>query len=113
MVEVPLFSSYLFVKTTDEVLRNLVRITGVSRIVFYNGSPAIVREKEIEAIKLFLDKAKGKECEFLVDEEVQISSGPLKDVKGKVKKIKGDNLTLYLEQIGLFVRIKADGVIKV
>lgn len=112
MVEVPLFSSYLFVKTTDEVLRSLVRITGVSRIVFYNGSPAIVREKEIEAIKVFLDKVKGKECEFLVDEEVQIASGPLKDVKGKVKKIKGDSLTLYLEQIGLFVRIKTDWVIR-
>lgn len=113
MVEVPLFSSYVFVKTTDEVLRNLVRIIGVSRIVFYNGSPAKVREKEIEDIKRFLDKAKGKECEFIENEEVQIAVGPLKNINAKVKKTTGDFLVLYLEQIGITVRVKTDQVIRV
>lgn len=112
MVEVPLFSSYIFVKTTDEVLRNLLKINGISRIVYYNGQPAIVREIEIQNIKGFLEKASGKECEFVVNEEVQIASGPMKDVKGKVKKATKEHLILYLEQIGVTVQIKLNQTVK-
>ena len=112
MVEVPLFSSYIFVKTTDEQLRNLVRIPGISRIVFYNRQPAVVRENEIEAIRSFLENAKGKECEFVDNEDVLISGGPLKDIKGKVKKASGDYLFVSLEQIGITVKIKAEQVVR-
>jgi transcription antitermination factor NusG len=112
MVEVPLFSSYIFVRTTDDILRNLLRITGISRIVFYNGKPAIVRDKEIVDIKYFLENARGKECEFVVNDEVQIASGPMKEVLGKVTKTSKDNLILYLGQIGVTVQIKQNQVIK-
>ena len=112
MVEVPLFSSYIFVKTSNEILYSLLKMSGISRIVFYNGQPAIVREKEITAIKDFLEKAKGKECEFVVNEVVQIASGPMKDVNGKVKKMTKDYLILQLEQIGITVKIKSMQVVK-
>lgn len=113
MVEVPLFSSYIFVRTIDEVLRSLVRINGVSRIVYYNGAPAIVRQKEIDNIIAFLEKAKGRECEFIENEEVRIACGSMKDVKGRVKKVSGNKLVLYLQQIGVTVRIKTDQVVKI
>ena len=112
MVEVPLFSSYIFVHTTDEVLRTLPKMTGISRIVFYNGQPAIIKEKEIENIKEFLVKAYGKECEFVVNDEVHIIAGPMKDVKGKVLKMKGEYLILQLEQIGINVKIKLNQVLR-
>lgn len=112
MVEVPLFSSYIFVKTTDEVLRYLLKINGISRIVFYNGQPAIVREIEVQNIKEFLQKASGKVCEFVVNEEVQIASGPMKDVKGKLKKATKEHLILYLEQIGVTIQIKLNQAVK-
>ena len=113
MVEVPLFSSYIFVKTSDEVLRGLTKVPGISRIVYYNSQPAVVREYEIEAIKDFLIKAKAKECEFTENEQVLISEGPMKDIKGKVKKASGDYLFLTLEQIGVTVKIKTDQTLKV
>jgi len=112
MVEVPLFSSYIFVKTSDEVLRGLTKVSGVSRIVFYNRQPAVVRENEIEAIRDFLANAKGKECEFADNDDVLISGGPLKDVKGKIKKTSGDHLFLTLEQIGITVKIKTEQVVR-
>lgn len=34
MVEVPLFSSYIFVRTTDAMLRTLHSVSGFSRMVF-------------------------------------------------------------------------------
>jgi len=112
MVEVPLFSSYIFVNTSDEVLRGLIKVPGISRIVFYNRQPAVVRDNEIEAIKDFLGNAKGKECEFVDNDEVLISVGPLKDVKGKIKKTSGDYLFLTLEQIGITVKIKTEQVVR-
>jgi transcription antitermination factor NusG len=112
MVEVPLFNSYIFVKTSDEVLRELTKVPGISRIVYYNRQPAVVREIEIEAIKNFLANAKGKECEFVENEEVLISEGPMKDVKAKIKKISGEYLFLKLEQIGVTVKIKSEQVIR-
>jgi transcription antitermination factor NusG len=112
MIEVPLFSSYIFVRTTDEILRMLPKRAGISRIVFYNGQPAVVRPKEIESIKEFLVKANGKECEFVVNDEVHIAAGPMKDVKGKVRKMSGVYLILQLEQIGVNVKIKLNQVLK-
>lgn len=41
IVEVPLFNSYIFVRCPDDVLRDLLRVYGVVRIVFYNKKPAI------------------------------------------------------------------------
>lgn len=111
MVDIPLFSSYLFVKCTDPVLRGLIRVYGVSRIVFYNGKPAIVRQKEIDAIKEFLEKA--AEHPLCAGEEVEILCGAMKSVSGKIKKVKKNHLLLYLEQLGATVCVKLGDVARV
>ena len=99
IVELPLFNSYLFVRCTDPELRNLTRVYGVARIVYYNGKPAVVRQKEIDAIQDFLDQA--SEHALCPGEEVEILCGAMKHVSGKVKKIKKNHLVLYLEQLCL------------
>ena len=112
MVEMPLFSSYIFVHTTDEKLRTLLRINGVSRIVYYNSQPAIIRPKEIEAIREFVQKAAERECEFGLSEEVMVACGPLKDISGKIKKIGRKYLILHIEQMGITVCVKQNQVIR-
>lgn len=112
-VEVPLFSSYIFVKTTDEKLRNLLRISKVSKIVFFNNKPAIVRESEIEAIREFVELAKNEVCEFGISEEVLIAIGPLKDISGQIMKVGRNDLLLYVDSVGVSVRIKKDQVLRV
>ncbi len=112
MIEVPLFSSYIFVRTTDSVLRNLLRINGVVRIVFHSGAPAVIRDREITAIKSFLDKAKEKELIHEIGEELLIACGPMKDVSGKVKKINKTHLLLHLEQLGCTVSVAINQVVK-
>jgi transcription antitermination factor NusG len=112
LVEVPLFSSYIFVKTTDEVLRTLLRMTGIARIVYYNGSPAIIKQKEIESIQLFVESACGKECSFGLEDEVLVACGPLKDISGKIKKIANDYVVLHIEQMGISLSINLNQIIK-
>ena len=103
--------SYLFVRCTDPELRNLTRVYGVARIVYYNGKPAVVRQKEIDAIQDFLDQA--SEHALCPGEEVEILCGAMKHVSGKVKKIKKNHLVLYLEQLGATVCVKLDDVARV
>ena len=112
MVEMPLFSSYIFVNTTDEKLRTLIRVNGVARIVYYNGKPAVMRPKEIEAIREFVQKAAERECEFGLSEEVLVACGPLKDISGKIKKIGRKYLILHIEQMGITVCVKQNQVIR-
>ncbi|MCD7978529.1 MAG: UpxY family transcription antiterminator [Tannerellaceae bacterium] len=111
IVEVPLFNSYLFVKCKEFELRDLLNIYGVIRTVYYNGKPAIIKEKEIEAIKEFLEQAAN--YPLCIGEEVEILTGSMKHVSGKVKKIKKNYLVLYLEQLGATVSVKLDDVARV
>ena len=111
MVDIPLFPSYIFVRCTDPVLRGLLLVYGVSRIVFYNGKPAIVRQKEVDAINEFLEQA--SEHPLCEGEEVEILCGAMKNVSGKVKKVKKNHLVLYLEQLGATVCVKLDDVARV
>ena len=112
MVEVPLFSSYIFVKTTDSVLRNLLRINGVVRIVFHAGAPAIIRDSELNAIRTFLLKAKEKELIHEIGDDLLIACGPLKDISGKIKKINKTHLYLFIEQLGCQVCVNINQVVK-
>ncbi|MDR2811380.1 MAG: UpxY family transcription antiterminator [Tannerellaceae bacterium] len=101
LVDVPLFHSYIFVRCVEERLYALLKVYGVVRIVYYNGKPAVVRPDEIEAIKEFLAQSAGRM--LVVGEEVEILTGAMKKVSGKIQKIKKTYLVLYLEQLGATV----------
>lgn len=110
MVDVPLFSSYVFVHCTERALRDLVNVYGVVRAIYYNGKAAVVRDEEIEAIKEFL--AQASELPLCPGDEVEIICGMFKNVSGKIKKIKKSYLVLSLEQLGATVCVKLDTVVR-
>ncbi len=108
IVDIPLFNSYVFVRCKDHELRELLKIYGVARIVYYDGKPAIVRQKEIDAIQEFLDKAANRS--LIVGEEAEILTGAMKNVSGKVTKIKKKYLFLFIEQLGATVSVNLEDV---
>src|SRR6188508_2089599 len=87
VVEEPLFKSYVFVKVNDED-RSKVRMTnGAINFVYWNGKPAVIKEKEITAIRRFLDEYENVEAmpvDLQVNQRVRITSGTLMDKEGKV-----------------------------
>ncbi len=103
LVEEPLFKSYLFVKT-DEEGRLPVRMTdGVVNFVYWNGKPAIVKEKEIQTIKKFLNEHEQVELvrmDFKPNDKVVITSGPLMDKEGKVLEVKNKVAKVIIESLG-------------
>lgn len=112
LVEMPIFPSYIFVKTTDSKLRSLLLVQGVSRIVFYDGKPAILRDSEIVQIKAFLEKAQKRNVIFHSDEDVLIACGPFRDLSGTIKKISKKQIVLRLEQLGIWVSVSPDQILK-
>src|SRR5690349_19542129 len=56
IVEEPLFKSYVFVKVKEEDKTPVRMVSGVVNFVYWLGKPAIIKDKEIETIKKFLDE---------------------------------------------------------
>ena len=86
-IEEPLFKSYVFVKV-DDTERTKVRLTnGVINFVYWNGKPAIVKEKEIQTIKRFLDEHEAvqvRPMELMPNQVVLITSGAFMDQQAVV-----------------------------
>src|SRR5688572_8455193 len=87
LVEEPLFKSYVFVRVSEED-RTLVRMTpGVINFVYWDGKPALIKEKEINAIKQFLNDHENVEVKPLIvelNQRVKVIAGPLMDQEGQV-----------------------------
>ncbi|MDR3142795.1 MAG: UpxY family transcription antiterminator [Tannerellaceae bacterium] len=111
IVELPLFNSYVFVKCKEHELHELLKVYGVSHIVFFDGKPAVIRQREIDAIRDFLEQAVNHT--ILIGDEVKILSGSMKNISGKVKKIKKKYLFIYLEQMGVTAQVDLSEVIPV
>ena len=100
-VEIPLFSSYIFIYTKEKEREKILNVYGVVRFVFYLGKPAVVREIEIENIKEFLHRTKGSEIKFEYNKIVEITEGPLKGKSGIIEQIGKNTLKISIEQLGV------------
>lgn len=103
IVEEPLFKSYVFVKVTDED-RSAVRMTnGAVNFVYWNGKPAVIREKEINAIKRFLNEyenVEARKVELSVNQRVRITNGTFMDQEGKVLDVRHKMAKVAIDSLG-------------
>ena len=103
IVEEPLFKSYVFVKVTDED-RTAVRMTnGTVNFVYWDGKPAVIKEKEITAIKRFLDEYENVEARpaaLAINQRVRITNGSLMDQEGKVLDVRHKTARVAIDSLG-------------
>jgi len=102
-VEEPLFKSYVFVKIQEEDRTAVRMINGVVNFVYWNGKPAIVKEKEIQTIKRFLDEYENVEAvkmDLSADDRVRVVAGPMMDQEGKVLEIKNKTAKVCIDSLG-------------
>jgi len=103
IVQEPLFKSYVFVKVNDDD-RTLVRMTaGVINFVYWQGKPAVIKEKEINAIKRFLDEYENVEVrpiDVKVSQRVKITTGPLMDHEGEILEIQNKTAKIAIDSLG-------------
>jgi transcription antitermination factor NusG len=108
MVDIPLFNSYVFVKCKISEIFRMNRIRGVVKIVYYDGKPAMIRQNEIDAMKMFIREAAGRVlCE---GDEVEILTGSMKNISGKITKIKKKYIMLHIKQLMATVCVNTESV---
>jgi transcription antitermination factor NusG len=107
-VEEPLFKSYLFINIAEEDRHLVFQSPGVMNYLFFDGRPAIVRDQEIEAIKVFCGEVSTHQLDFSFEEGAQLSihSGPFKGAEGEFLARKGNQLILLIESLGQVIRAR-------
>lgn len=103
LVEEPLFKSYVFVRVTDED-RTAVRMTdGVINFVYWDGKPAVIKDKEIVVIRQFLNEYENValvKIDLQPGQQVRITAGPLMDLEGRVLELKNKVAKVLIESLG-------------
>ena len=103
IVEEPLFRSYVFLKVNNED-RTAVRMTpGVINFVYWDGKPAVIKEKEINAIKRFLNEFENVEIrpiDLKVQHRVKITTGPLMDQEGQILSVQRKTAKVSIDSLG-------------
>ncbi len=102
-VEEPLFKSYVFVKVNDEDRASVRMTNGAVNFVYWNGKPAVIKEKEITAIKRFLNEYENVEArpaDLKLNQRVRITNGTLMDHEGKVLDIRHRMAKVAIDSLG-------------
>ena len=110
-VEMPLFSSYLFVEFDYKYRFDVLETDGVVKIVNFNGVPAVVPDWQIESLKQMLTFPRTLQLETYIrpGEIVEVTEGPMRGIRGTVVNRKNANrLVLTIEGIMQSVSVEVD-----
>lgn len=108
-IEVPLFNSYVFVQLTDKDRNSVFQIAGVVRYLFWLGKPAVVRDEEINIIKMSL-KAENicdiSVTSIQVGDRIKLETGAFSNQDAIVQEVSNTHYILVLESLGCVLKIK-------
>jgi transcription antitermination factor NusG len=102
-VEEPLFKSYIFVKIREAEQLNVRMVGGVVNFVYWLGKPAVIKDKEIDIIRKFLNDyldVRAVPIDLEVDSRITITKGAFMDKEAKVMKILNKKVQVVIESIG-------------
>ena len=103
LLEVPLFTSYVFVHIDAAETLVTRQTEGVLNFVFWLGKPAVVRDEEIMAIRTFTLEYQRISVEKLavnVSDRVRIIDGPLMLLEGHILEVKTNTVKVQLPSLG-------------
>ena len=103
-VEEPLFKSYVFVQFEERDRLEMLQTHGVVRLVYWLGEPAVIRNREIQTIKDFLNDhldVETSQYQVVVGDAVKVNEGGLKNQTGVVVRQKGNRVTLQVDFLGI------------
>lgn len=110
-VHVPILPSMLLVNI-EEKNRNAVFIRPTaSRYLYWQGKPAVVSEKEVEALKESLDKKITLDHEVVkleLGQEIDLSNLGFDGKKGEIKYLSGNNCWVIVKSIGFVIKVTLD-----
>jgi transcriptional antiterminator RfaH len=101
----PLLHSYVFVKTDLKNYYEILNTPGVVKFVTFEQTPAVIRQSDINLIKLLLADYHDIEVSYegILPQgtEVIVKAGPFKGMQGKLVDYKGKKITVVdFQQMG-------------
>ena len=94
LVEKPLLSSYVFVKTNNRDFPKVYKTQGVVKFVSFEGTPASIPQKQIDNLRLLIDSDAEIEVsseKFAQGDNVEVIRGSLIGLTGELIKIGSRN----------------------
>ncbi len=109
-IDVPMFSSYLFVHPNPLQREQVLRVPGAVRYIMFNGRKAVVQDCEIA----FLRRAQLQETQIEIvpqlynkEQQVVITSGAFQGFKGRLLRSYSDGrIAVGIEEIGYSIIIQ-------
>jgi transcription antitermination factor NusG len=101
-VEEPLFKSYIFVRLAEEELTKARMFNGVVNFVYWLGKPAVIKDKEIEIIRKFLNEYKEVQVirlDLKKDEQIIIQRGAFMNKAARVVKVFNNKVQVIIESL--------------
>jgi transcription antitermination factor NusG len=86
----PLFTSYVFVRTSENQLEALKQINGINSFLYWLTKPAIIKDLEIKTIRHFLDEHSNVKLERVLvnaNDIARLINGSLMNLEGNVVAI--------------------------
>jgi transcription antitermination factor NusG len=104
----PLFKGYVFVCVAENEKWEVAKINGILNYVYWLGKPAVVKESDIQSIKMFLNEFENVQISTLdspikISEKVIIKQGLLMNYKGIVLEVLGKSARVKIEELGVIL----------
>jgi len=97
-VEMPLFTSYVFINILLKNKIDALETHGVVKMVSFGGVPASIPDWQIEQLKKVISQPESLRLEQYLKkgDTVEVTEGPLKGVKGYLREIRGETRVAIL-----------------
>lgn len=108
-IDVPLFTSYVFVKLSERERILVFDVPGVVRYLYWLGKPAIARDQEIETLKNWLEHDEVDDLvvsQFKPGDHITINRGILKGKEAQIEEIGKSTVRMILKELGIVVQAK-------
>ncbi|MDQ7918614.1 UpxY family transcription antiterminator [Mesonia sp. MT50] len=107
-VEMPYFTSYVFVQCEEKQAPTVLATSGVVRRLFWLGQPGVIYEREMQEVRQFFSEHKTANISyeaFTAGEEVYIQKGKLQHRKAVVLKNDKTKVTLSIPALGCAFKV--------
>jgi transcription antitermination factor NusG len=109
-VQLPLISSYVFIRINERNLKSILSFNGVSRILKHLGKPAIIKDFEIKNLKILLEDPDNitliNDIQLKKGDSVIVEKGPFKGLIVECFKFKGKHrIIARIEALGDLIEV--------
>ncbi|WP_121667591.1 UpxY family transcription antiterminator [Mesonia aquimarina] len=108
-VQVPYFSSYVFVKTTAKNRLEVLKTPGVVAFVYWLQQPAVISEKEMQSVQAFFNDYAAETIaitHYEPGQQLRVKHGVFEGKNGVVIRQQKNRVCLQLEQLNCSLSVE-------